>query len=682
MAEKQEQSGDFPARRKEHDHASPLGGPDRDVDSTLTLDEALNEAKRQYDDLFNLAADGVVIHELAGSPAAGNFMRANPAICDLLGYTAEEMRALTPLDVTAAEDHHVVASDAETLACHVVLRHEKTLIAKDGRRIPVEMNSRIFQDRGRRMVMSVIRDVTERKRAEEALRESQSLFQALIEGVSDPVYVKDQESRLLFGNQALARVAGKPLGEIIGKTDSEYYGDPEVGQALREHDLTVMQSGTNETVEEAVPTPEGCRVFLSSKAPYRDPSGDIVGIVGISQDISERKKAEEELLRARAEAERRAAELESFISSMTEGVVMTDADGNTVYANEAAMRILGDDPAKSVQDRLEQYGVCWMDGSPMKAEETPTCRALRGETVSGVNYRLTSVSGKDTVISMSASPVRGSEGSVLGAATVFQDITDRADFDRQREALYQREHHIAEMLQEALVPSSHCDMPRMDVAVRYEPALEEATVGGDFYDIFDLEDGKFGILLGDVAGKGLSAAIRVAAARHSVRSYAYLDPRPSRVMTLANEALCRDQQDGIRMVTVFFAVVDTNLGTIAYANGGHEPPILLRADGSIEELNVEGRALGVYPAFEYPQNGRVLQPGDTVAMVTDGITEARPDPESLFGLEGVVHYLSSTTEVRSPNVIADGLLAAAKDHAGGSLTDDAAIVVLTFCGKT
>jgi PAS domain S-box-containing protein len=96
-------------------------------------------------------------------------------------------------------------------------------------------------------------------------------------------------------NPALEKVVGKPAVEIIGKTDSEYYENPAIGQALRENDLRVMESGRSQSMEEVAGTSDGYRIFLSSKAPYRNESGEVIGIIGISHDITERKQAEEKI---------------------------------------------------------------------------------------------------------------------------------------------------------------------------------------------------------------------------------------------------------------------------------------------------------------------------------------------------------------------------------------------------
>ncbi len=260
-------------------------------------------------------------------------------------------------------------------------------------------------------------------------------------------------------------------------------------------------------------------------------------------------------------------------------------------------------------------------------------------------------------------------------ACLLSDVTERVEQERRREEFHQREHRIADTLQRALIPSQVCQIPGYEVAVEYQPVLHEAEVGGDFYDVFDMGNGRFGVLIGDVAGKGLAAAMRVSAARYAIRSYARLDCRPSRVLALANDALsCDDADDGGKMLTAFFAVVDTEARTLACAGGGHEPPVVCRADGSIEELPSNGIPLGIIGGFEYSESVLRLQPGDTMVMVTDGIVEARRNGV-IWGKPAVVGYLARAS-ADPPQALASGLVAAARAHAGGGLQDDAAVVVL------
>lgn len=132
----------------------------------VPLEDALSDVKQQYEELFALAADGIVVYAAPGENAVGNFAEANPAVCALLGYTREEMRDLSLSDIMALDENPAVPVQTLLIGSNSVSRFERTLIAKDGRRIAVEVNNRFFSQHSRHMVMSVIRDITERRRLE------------------------------------------------------------------------------------------------------------------------------------------------------------------------------------------------------------------------------------------------------------------------------------------------------------------------------------------------------------------------------------------------------------------------------------------------------------------------------------------------------------------------------------
>jgi PAS domain S-box-containing protein len=145
-------------------------------------------------------------------------------------------------------------------------------------------------------------DVSERRRESEAIRTtsvdaewSAALLRILADSIPDPVFVKDAECRLLYANPATAKAIGKPAEQLLGKTDREFYDDPEVSAAILETDRRIMESGEAVAVEERIQTPEGYQVFLSTKAPFRDAAGKVLGLVGVARDITERRRAEEAL---------------------------------------------------------------------------------------------------------------------------------------------------------------------------------------------------------------------------------------------------------------------------------------------------------------------------------------------------------------------------------------------------
>jgi sigma-B regulation protein RsbU (phosphoserine phosphatase) len=320
-----------------------------------------------------------------------------------------------------------------------------------------------------------------------------------------------------------------------------------------------------------------------------------------------------------------------------------------------------------------------LDGTPLSADDVPALRALRGETVRDFRYKLVTPGGKETTISVSSSPVLDSIGRVIGAANVFRDIGDIIEFERQKDELYEREHHIARVLQDAILPPEIAEnILGCTIAVKYRPALREAEIGGDFYDVFQLDDAKFAILIGDIAGKGLPAAIRVAATRHAIRSYAYIEPNAGRVLELSNEALCRvEGPEEVNMLTAIYAVADLDSGTLSYAIAGHEPPVILSPDGTCDELKHGGIPMGVIQGITFPQLSYRIKAGDTLVMVTDGITEARAPGKPLFGRKRMIELLQKTHGA-SLDGLAISLIDAATAHAGGRLHDDAAIVAIRY----
>jgi PAS domain S-box-containing protein len=197
---------------------------------------------------------------------------------------------------------------------------ERKRLEKALRQLNDDLEKRV-QDRTAELVKvneTLRAEIVERQRAEEALQESQALLRSVTETTPDLIFVKDRQSRIVMANPAPLRLIGKPLEEVIGKDDRQHYDDPAVGEAIMANDRRIMESGQTEVIEELVQTPEGYRVYLSTKTPYRNSDGEIIGILGVSRDITERKQAEEELQRYRNELELRVLERTRELKSINE----------------------------------------------------------------------------------------------------------------------------------------------------------------------------------------------------------------------------------------------------------------------------------------------------------------------------------------------------------------------------
>lgn len=213
-----------------------------------------------------------------------------------------------------------------------------------------------------------------------------------------------------------------------------------------------------------------------------------------------------------------------------------------------------------------------------------------------------------------------------------EELARRAAMAIDNARLFEATRHIARTLQASLLPQALPDIPRVRLAGRYRAAAADQEVGGDFYDAFSIGDDRWGIVIGDVCGKGPEAAALTALARHTIRALG--DRRPAQVLSALNDGVLRGG-DAIshRFLTAVFAVAQFRDGMLhlEVAAGGHPPPVLLRRDGSTEHLEVGGPLLGVIEGLQYTSALCVLSPGDTMVLHTDGFTDARAPEQILSG---------------------------------------------------
>ncbi len=201
--------------------------------------------------------------------------------------------------------------------------------------------------------------------------------------------------------------------------------------------------------------------------------------------------------------------------------------------------------------------------------------------------------------------------------------------------LYTKEFSIAETLQSNLVSEAPEECRGLKFATRYIPALEEARVGGDFYEVTPLPNGKMGIVIGDVSGKGLRAAIHLAACKYMMKPLMWGNPEdPAAVLTVLNESL-NYYFDGSFFVTIFYGVVDPETGEITYANAGHLPALLVSNDGKMHSwLLGTGIPAGAGETSHYENLHARARRSDLLLLYTDGVTDVSSGKETL-GIEGL-----------------------------------------------
>ena len=241
---------------------------------------------------------------------------------------------------------------------------------------------------------------------------------------------------------------------------------------------------------------------------------------------------------------------------------------------------------------------------------------------------------------------------------------------RRRDQKQQREVEDARLIQRGLLPTSIPHIEGLQIGVAWQPAND---VGGDCFDTLTFGRA-LGVSIADIAGKGLPAALLMSNLQAAVRAFAQESVPPSSICASVNRLLCRNMASG-RFATFCYARLDIAQRRLVYSNAGHNPPLIVRAGGSIVRLSEGGMVLGVFPDTGYEQAECALEHDDRLIFYTDGITEARDAEGDEFGEERLIE---AALRVRTDDAetMKDALLHEVTTFADGRFEDDATLIVV------
>jgi phosphoserine phosphatase RsbU/P len=256
------------------------------------------------------------------------------------------------------------------------------------------------------------------------------------------------------------------------------------------------------------------------------------------------------------------------------------------------------------------------------------------------------------------------------------DILEREIADaraaRRRDRKQEREFEEARLIQRGLLPTSVPQISGIELAVAWQPA---DGVGGDCFDTIAFGNA-VGVSVADIAGKGLPAALLMSNLQAAVRAFALDAAAPSAICASVNRLLCRNMASG-RFATFCYARVDAGTRRVLYSNAGHNPPLLVRANGSSETLTKGGMVLGVFPENSYEQAEVSVAPGDRLVFYTDGMTEARNPEGDEYGEERLL-AAATAARTKSADAIKTVLLDDVNAFTGGQFEDDATLIVVAI----
>jgi phosphoserine phosphatase RsbU/P len=259
------------------------------------------------------------------------------------------------------------------------------------------------------------------------------------------------------------------------------------------------------------------------------------------------------------------------------------------------------------------------------------------------------------------------------AAQSAQVVESARLYEEERQLLEMRQEvRLAHEIQANLLPSSPPTLPGFDLSGVSLPAKE---VGGDFFDYIHMDDGRLAVTVGDVSGKGVPAALLMATAQATLRGQVVTGTSASESLANTNRLLCQAARKGT-FVTLFLGMLDPESAMVSYANAGHNRPFVVGADGTVEILTTGSLVLGFLPTHTYELAERVLAPGETLVIYSDGVTEAMNSDGEQFE-EDPLYKLAQDHHAKGPRVLIDEVIRQVQKFAGGrAQSDDITVLVV------
>ena len=409
-----------------------IEGITRDETERKLAEEALQQSEEKYRLLFNSTNDAVFVHQPTAEGKPGRFIEANDVTCQRYGYTREEILGLTPLDLAIHERERDARERVRRLLSEEHSVFETIHKTKDGNEIPVEISAHLFDFRGQRTILSIVRDITDRKQAEEALRLSEERYRSFIENAPIGMYTVNIKGEFTYGNRKLLEITGYKGEDWLNKPFHPIVHPDDLSIVLDKFQQRIAGLGTAEPYEIRVFHASGKTIWMkiTSESIYEtDQRGEkrLVGIQSFTEDITDRKRAEGALRKERDRAQ-------IYLDITGVMFVALDANGEVRLINRKGCEILG-------YDEGEIIGKNWFDyflPQEIKDEVKDVFQQLMQGKIEPVEYfenPIVRKSGQERMLAWHNALLKNEKGEIIGTFSSGEDITDRKRAEEERKKL-------------------------------------------------------------------------------------------------------------------------------------------------------------------------------------------------------------------------------------------------------
>ncbi|MFF9819101.1 PAS domain S-box protein [Streptomyces sp. NPDC014006] len=472
-------------------------------------------------------------------------------------------------------------------------------LRKDGTEFPVEISLSPLETTDGLLVSAAVRDVSERKAAEER-------FRGLLEAAPDAMVIVDDTGIIRLVNAQTEALFGYGREELLGHpvellVPGRFRGHHTAHRNGYAHNQQVRPMGAGLDLYGLRKDGTEFPVEISL-SPLETTDGLLVSAA--VRDVSERKAAEQ-----------RINELAALVESSQDAILAMTLDGRITYWNAASQRMYG-----FTADEVLGQHVSMLAPPAGKHEINALLKRLRqGEKVEHFETLRLTRAGALLDVDVTLWPTRAADGTVVGACAIVRDISDRKRAEAELTELYEQQRHIALTLQRSLMGTPPA-IPGLATASRYQPATQGAGVGGDWFDLIPLGAGRVGVLIGDVMGRGLEAAAVMGQLRSAAHALAKTGLQPRQLMQ-AMDTVVADLDVPDQLVTCCYLVIAADAGEVTVCSAGHLPVLVAVPDARTRTLPAPVNApLGVGGVI-YEQCSSTIEPGATLVLYTDGLVE-------------------------------------------------------------
>ena len=523
-------------------------------------------------------------------------------------------------------------------------------------------------------------------RREIELRTARDYALAVIDTVREPLLILDPDFRVVSASPPFYSMFNTSAHHVLGHNLFELGGGQWAVVELREAISRALIEGVDfqDFVVDSDLARLGGRTLLLSGRRIHSGRGELGSVLLAIDDITKRARTEalsdaldqinlamistvayDELLdRAMTEAAQALECHQAVLAVPTDGSWVTRFSSGVSWARPGAVVPKGE---------ARQFSALAIGQRAIVSTSSPERRARFSSREAGTQVVHVPLGSRDRVVGALSFGRSGRAAAFSEAELDFiEKLAPALSLALENAELHAHEHRIAEVLQTNLLKPV-ITVPGLEIGLAYRPAHAAERVGGDFYDLFVLEDDRVAVVIGDVSGSGVQAASLTETTRATLRALASLDPSPSSVLTKANELLLT-QVPARQFVTVLLAILDIARSKVIISSAGH-PPLVVCGENTRFLEAPHGTPLGAM-SNTYDEAEFDLLPGETMVLYTDGLIEARRGMD-FFGESRLVEALSGQNCVDVQQMV-ETLVSTVTDHAGGRLADDLAVIAVNL----